>query len=140
PDDRQAWSGLGECQLLQERVDEAITSWKEALRLDPTSATDHAHLGDAYAIKRDLDRALAELREAERLGPEDLDTEQILAKAYDDLHDDPDCVEHAERFIRLARKRGVNPRIVDQTEELTRAKLARLTPFEVAATMPKVYS
>ena len=140
PDDSTTWTRLGECQLYEKKVVEAVGSWQTALRLDPMNAGILAHLGDAHALKGDRDRALEELMEAERLGSDDVDAQQLLTKAYDELHDTPDSVAHGEKFIRLARKRGLNSKVVDSFEELVRKMTATLTPREVAAVMPEVHS
>jgi tetratricopeptide (TPR) repeat protein len=140
PDDAEAYMRLGECAKEQGKLDDAIAFWNEAKRLDPTDGVVRAHLGDAYAKKRDREKALRELKEAERLDPDGMNSEQIVWQGYVALHETPLALEHLEKFVALARKAGLAPKMVDYTEECGRELKARLTPSEVVATMPTVYT
>ena len=140
PDDAEAYMRLGECAKEQGKLDEAIAFWNEAKRLDPTDASVRAHLGDVYAKKRDRERALRELKEAERLDPGDVNSEQFIWQGYVALHETPLALEHLEKFVALARPAGLAPKLVDYTEECGRELKARLTPSEVVAALPTVYT
>ncbi|MCX6922749.1 MAG: tetratricopeptide repeat protein, partial [Verrucomicrobia bacterium] len=140
PDDAETLMRLGECVKEQGKLDDAIAFWNEAIRLDPTDAVVRAHLGDAYAKKRDREKALRELKEAERLDPEDVAAEQFLWQGYAALHETPLALEHLEKFILLARKQGLAPKMVDYMEECGRELKARLTPSEVVASQPAIYT
>jgi tetratricopeptide (TPR) repeat protein len=140
PDDAEAFMRLGECAKERGKLDDAITFWNEAKRLDPTDAGVRAHLGNAYAKKRDRERALRELKEAERLDPDGMNSEQIIWQGYVALHETPLALEHLEKFVALARKAGLAPKMVDYTEECGRELKARLVPSEVVAAMPTVYT
>jgi tetratricopeptide (TPR) repeat protein len=139
-DEAEAYMRLGECAKEQGKLEEAIAFWNEAKRLDPTHAVAHAHLGDVYAKKRDRERALRELKEAERLDPDGASSEQIVWQGYVALHETPLAVEHLEKFVALARKEGLAPKMVDYVEALGRELKARLTPCEVVASLPTVYT
>jgi len=140
PDDAEIYARLGECANEQGKLDEAIALWNEAKQLDPTDAGIHAHLGDAYAKKRNREKALRELKEAERLDPEDVNSEQILWQGYAALHETPLALEHLEKFVALARKEGLAPKMVDYMEVCGRELKARLTPNEITASLPTIYT
>ena len=140
PDDADTLSRLGECISQQGKLDKAIAIWNEARRLDPTDAAICAHLGDAYAKKRDRDKAVEALKQAERLDPEEVNAQQILWQGYAALHETPLALEHLEKFLKLARKEGLAPQLVDHMEECDRELRARLTPHEISAAPPKTYT
>ena len=140
PDEAETLSRLGEWAKERGKLDDAIAFWNEARRLDPTDAGVHAHLGDAYAKKRDRERALRELKEAERLDPDGVNSEQIIWQGYVALHETPLALEHLEKFVALARKEGLAPKMVDYVEECGSELRARLTPCEIVASLPTIYT
>jgi len=140
PDDSETYYLLGECALGQGKRDEAIAFWNEAKRLDPTDPGTRAHLGDIYAKKRDREMAVRELKEAERLASEGVGAEQLIWQGYAALHEIPLALEHLEKFVALARKEGIAPKMVDYVEECGRELKARLTPHEITASPPRVYT
>jgi tetratricopeptide (TPR) repeat protein len=140
PDEAEALGRLGECAAQQGKLDQAIGFWTEAKALDPNDAGIHAHLGDAYAKKRDRERALRELKEAERLDADDVNSEQFLWQGYAALHETPLALEHVEKFVALARKEGLAPKMVNYVEACGRELKARLTPHEITASPPTIYT
>ena len=140
PDDAETLWRLGECAHEQGKLDKAVAFWNEAKRLDPTDAAVRAHLGDAYAKKREREKALRELTEAERLNPEDVNAEQIVWQGYAALHETPLALEHLEKFVALAHKRGLAPDLVGYMEECGRELKARLTPHKISAAPPRSYT
>ena len=70
-DSPQAHLEAGRRLLAQNRPDEAVAEFRQALYLQPDSAETHRALTLALFDKRDLDGATAEYRQAIRLGPED---------------------------------------------------------------------
>jgi tetratricopeptide (TPR) repeat protein len=52
------------------KPDEAITEYKEAIRLDPKNASAHYNLAIVYLKKKDNTSAIAELRQAAKLSPD----------------------------------------------------------------------
>jgi tetratricopeptide (TPR) repeat protein len=139
-DATETLSRLGECAEQQGELDQAITLWNEAKRLDPTDPSVRAHLGNAHAKKRDREAALRELKEAERLDPEDVNAEQSIWQGYAALHEIPLALEHLEKFVALARKEKVSPTGVAYFEECGRELKARLTPHEITASPPTIYT
>lgn len=140
PDEAETLARLGECAQAQGNIDDAITWYEAARQADPTSAGIHARLGDAYARKRERNKALQELTAAERLDSENVTAEQMIWQGYATLHEIPLAVAHVEKFVTLARKQGLAPKLVDYVAECGRELKARLTPHEVAASEPTTYS
>ena len=140
PDGAETLVRLGECAKERGKLDDAIALWNEAKQIDPTDAGVRAHLGDAYAKKRDREKAVRELKEAERLDPEDVNSEQIVWQGYAALHETPLALEHLEKFVALARKEGLAPKMVDYMEACGRELKARLTPNEITADLPTIYT
>jgi adenylate cyclase len=62
---------IGEAQLLQSHIDEAIVSLEKAQTYNPKASFPRAWLASAYALKGDVVRAAAELADAQRLSSDD---------------------------------------------------------------------
>jgi tetratricopeptide (TPR) repeat protein len=60
-----------------------MVEYREAIRLDPTSAAAHANLGSALVEQGELKQALAELREATRLEPTNADWWMRLGQLHE---------------------------------------------------------
>jgi tetratricopeptide (TPR) repeat protein len=60
-------------------LDEAITEYREAIRLDPTLAYVRRNLGNLLILKGDIEGALKEYHEAARLDPSDPDVHEESA-------------------------------------------------------------
>jgi tetratricopeptide (TPR) repeat protein len=140
PDDTETVARLGELYRAQEKWDEAITMFDTARRLNPIDADIHANLGLTYVAKHERARALAELKEAARLDPEAGGAEQMISQAYDALGETPLAVEHYEKFVTQARKKGINPELVRRFERRAQELKSTLTPTFIIAAMPKVYN
>jgi tetratricopeptide (TPR) repeat protein/TolB-like protein len=143
PDDAETLSRLGQLYTTQGKWDEAIAYFDQGRRLEPMDPSIHAYLGLSHARKGDRDKALLELREAERFSAGDLrevGAEQIIWQAYVRLADIPSAVKHADRFVTLAKKKGINPEGVAPIEQAANRLRATLTPRPIKATMPKVYT
>lgn len=70
----------GNLLLQQNKVEEAIAEFREALKQSPGSADAHRGLGDALARKGSRDEALTEFREALRLKPDDGPTHIVVGQ------------------------------------------------------------
>jgi len=140
PDDPETLERIGECCLVRDKLDDAIAVWQEAKQLNPVSASLCAHLGNAYATQGQREPALLELAEAERLEADDVNAEQLIWQGYATLREIPQAVQHLDTFVRLAEKMGVQPDLIASVQETGRVLKARLTPQEIAATMPKEYT
>jgi tetratricopeptide (TPR) repeat protein/TolB-like protein len=143
PDDAETLSRLGQLYAAQGKEDQAIGFFEQARRLEPMDPSIHARLGLSHARKGDRDKALEELKEAERLSPGDLrevSAEQIIWQAYVRLADIPSAVKHAERFVALAKSKGLNPEMVTKMEQAAEQLKATLTPTPIKTPIPKVYA
>jgi tetratricopeptide (TPR) repeat protein len=65
-----------------DKPDEAITSFQDALKLDPNNAEAHLSLGKTEMNAGRLDVAIAELQEALRLSPNNNQARRLLSQAY----------------------------------------------------------
>ncbi|RKH44973.1 serine/threonine-protein kinase [Corallococcus sicarius] len=70
-DDAAALAELGFVRFRQEKLDDAVTLLKRALRKAPSLAVAHSYLGAVLFRQGDLRGAEREYREAERLAPDD---------------------------------------------------------------------
>lgn len=71
--------------LAFERVgkpEEAVTAFRDAVKLDPNNAEAHLSLGKAEMSVGRLDAAISELRESLRLSPTNDQARRLLSKAY----------------------------------------------------------
>jgi tetratricopeptide (TPR) repeat protein len=119
----------------------ATASLKTAVRLSPFDAVNHAHLGYFFTEQGEREEAMAELRLAEQLALEDdVDTEQSLCQAYDNLHEVPSAIEHYETFVKLGKKLGLNPEMIQSFEKTLDKLKSSLAPVYVTAAMPKSYT
>ncbi len=65
-----AYAGLGDYALSREaRLDEAVRSFREAIRLHPRYPTAHAQLGQALLRQGQVDEAIAQLQESIGMNP-----------------------------------------------------------------------
>jgi tetratricopeptide (TPR) repeat protein len=67
PQNRVRYLRIGDAQLLQSHLDNAIAWFERARIANPKWPVPHAHLASAYALKGDTERGASELAEARRL-------------------------------------------------------------------------
>ena len=79
--DSQQSTIAGKQWLDQQRYDEAIAAYRQAVRLEPQNALAHYGLGVAYSRKGENEQAIAAYREAIRLQPEHADAHYGLGVA-----------------------------------------------------------
>ncbi len=66
PKHYRAMTNLGNIALEENRVDDAITAYEAALRLDESFANAHHNLGVAYRRKGQIDRSVRSIRRAQK--------------------------------------------------------------------------
>jgi tetratricopeptide (TPR) repeat protein len=82
-------------------LDEAIASYREALRLDPGNANAHNNLGNAFQNKGLLDNAIASCREAIRINPRYANAHNNLGIALQDKGLLDDAIASCREAIRI---------------------------------------
>jgi tetratricopeptide (TPR) repeat protein len=118
----------------------AIMSFKKALELDNLCANAHAHLAYEFASTADRAKALTELDMSEGLmGDHDFRAEQAIWSAYALLHEEGRAAAHCEKFISLARMRGINPEWLKPPEMELTGLQSRLTATSFTNTPPRHY-
>jgi tetratricopeptide (TPR) repeat protein len=141
PDDPDIFGLMGEVYQMREQYLLAAASFKKAVKLDPFDATFHADLGRVYASQGNREKAMQELRLAEQLAlKDDFNTEQLLSLAYKSLHETPAAIEHYETLVRIGKKQGANPELVDSFEKALNELKSSLSPVYVTAPMPQNYT
>jgi tetratricopeptide (TPR) repeat protein len=139
-EDADTLVGLGALATQRGKPEEAVVYWSRAAQLEPTCAEAHAYLGDAFAKHRNRDKALRELAEAERLDPEGVNAQQIIWQGYAALHETPLALAHLQKFVALARKQGLAPKLVEYVDSIGLEMKARLTANPVTASAPATYT
>jgi tetratricopeptide (TPR) repeat protein len=83
------------------RLDEAVSLWREALRLRPEDVLMRSNLARALLAKGQTEEAIAECREALRLAPADARSHSTLAKALRAQGRLAEARKHYERALEL---------------------------------------
>jgi tetratricopeptide (TPR) repeat protein len=80
--DAQTHFERGKKYLNQDKLDEAIAEFKEAIRINPNYACAYCRLGATYSAKRELDSAIAAYEKAIEMKPGCADVHYCLGNAY----------------------------------------------------------
>ncbi len=96
------WNNLGYALKAAGELDEAISSYEQALRLDPKYAPAHMNLGVAFKAMGRLDQAIDCYRRAVEADPAFAQAQNNLANALKARGDLAGAVEHFEQAARLA--------------------------------------
>jgi tetratricopeptide (TPR) repeat protein len=75
------YKGAGMVLLRQERYEEAIGMFRQAVRLDPGDASAHENLGQAFLLKDDIPAAEHCFREAQAIEPDNAEVHLWLGEA-----------------------------------------------------------
>ncbi|HLJ94023.1 MAG TPA: tetratricopeptide repeat protein [Gemmataceae bacterium] len=101
PRSAEEWNNQGVSFVSQGRVEEALSSFREAIRLRPDLAEGHSNLGKLLARQGRLDEAIAALRRAIELRPELFDAHFSLGNALREkglLEEAATCYQEAVRL------------------------------------------
>src|SRR5687768_7591992 len=82
PPTAAALQSLGDDLAAEGRLQEAIDSYKHAIRLEGDNPDHHTRLGDAYLFAEDSGQALSHYRRALQVNPHHADTHFSLAEVY----------------------------------------------------------
>ncbi len=96
------YSARGELHFAQGELEQAISTYTEAIRLDPASER-YAARARAFTIKQDYDRAIADYSEAIRLDPQDAMLFLMRALMYQ-LRGDEALAAEDQRQMELLRQ------------------------------------
>jgi tetratricopeptide (TPR) repeat protein len=96
------WNNLGYALKAAGELDEAISCYEQAIRLDPKYAPTHMNLGVALKAKGRLDEAIDCYRRAVEADPAFAQAHNNLANALKARGDSAGAIEHFEQAARLA--------------------------------------
>lgn len=94
-------NNLGYALKAAGRLDEAISAYEQAIRLDPKYALAHMNLGVAFKAKGQMDQAIDCYRRALEANPSFAQAHNNLANALNARGDSAGAVEHYEQAARL---------------------------------------
>jgi len=97
-----AWNVLGAALKAQGQLDDAITTYRQAIEMKPDLADFHNNLGNALRDNGELDEAVARFREAIRLNPDIALAHHNLANALKDLGELGAALAGYQEALRLA--------------------------------------
>ena len=92
---------LGNARYRMGDRDGAMTSYRQAIRINPFAVEPHGNLGSLLAAAGQWDEAIAELNAALRLKPDYAEAHQNLANALVQQNRDDEARKHYEEAIRL---------------------------------------
>jgi formylglycine-generating enzyme required for sulfatase activity/Flp pilus assembly protein TadD len=113
PNDTQAHAVLGYTYSKSGRYEEAIVSYKEAIRVNPTHpkiAAAHYNLGNAYDELGRYEEAIVSYKEAIRLKPDDAKVHFNLGNSYANLGQYQDAIASYKESIQI---NPTQPKIAD---------------------------
>lgn len=96
-----AWVSIGLVHFNQERVDEAVKCYQEALKRDPNSVFALNSLGDGLFAQGKTDEAITSYRRVVEIDPDDAQAHYNLAELYYDLEDLVKAESECRRAIEL---------------------------------------
>ena len=101
PANARAHRALGDALLATSRTDDAIASFKSAVRLKPDYTQAHYNLGNAYLARGDRPAAIASFETALRLNPQHAKAHNNLGNALLAEKRPADAIAHYETALRL---------------------------------------
>jgi tetratricopeptide (TPR) repeat protein len=113
PESAELHNVLGIALAEKGKLDEAITEFREALRLDPDSAQTHWHLGAALVSRGAREEAIEHLRRSVQLDPGNGQAHNDLAIVLAMVGKLDEAIDHFERAL------TINPESADARRNLT---------------------
>ena len=115
--DAKTYNNLGNVQKRYGLVDEAFTSFQQALKMDSRCFEAHCNLGLWFQQMGSLDKALASLEIAREINPSSAMVHCNLTKVLLDLHRFSDALESAKHALKL------DPNMVEAVSNLGNVQL-----------------
>ena len=125
----QVYANLGAIYQKQKKYDEAITYYKEAEKLEPTSVTTRLNIGTLYQQKNDYASALSAYNSVLALYPNNLDANMYRAKALLDSGEKEEALKGFRKVL------DIEPTNVEAKREMFDILKDTMTPEEMIKTM-----
>jgi tetratricopeptide (TPR) repeat protein len=122
PDDRRLPGAEGELLMAEQRIDEAIARFEEAVKLDPRRGTTWSRLGVLYAIKDQKQKSAEALAKAIELNPKDFNAHESLGDAALEKGDLDEAVRRYLLAADSAPGKAQAELVVKAAQELQKAK------------------
>jgi tetratricopeptide (TPR) repeat protein len=96
-----AWNNLGLIATREDRIEEAIPYFQEALRLSPDHLVALENLGNAYRQQKQWDEARKTLERAVQVAPEDPEANYSLGMVFAQLNDTDRAYQYLQQALKL---------------------------------------
>ena len=95
-----AWNNLGVLSTRENRVDEAISDFQQALQVNPRHLLSLDNLGNAYRLEKRWDEARTVLERALAIAPEDSEANYSLAMVFAQNNDTDKAYKYLQRALK----------------------------------------
>ena len=95
-----AWNNLGVIATREQRIDDAIDNFQQALRVNPHHLLTLDNLGNAYRLEKRWDEARSTLEIALEIAPEDAEANYSLGMVFAQTGDNAKAYEHLQRALK----------------------------------------
>ncbi|HET6176142.1 MAG TPA: tetratricopeptide repeat protein [Candidatus Sulfotelmatobacter sp.] len=96
-----AWTNLGVIATRENRVDDSVSCFQEALRLNPHHLVSLDNLGNAYRVQKRWDDARKVLERALNVAPEDPEANYSLGMVFAQTDDTAKAYEYLQRALKV---------------------------------------
>ena len=95
-----AWNNLGVLSTRENRVDEAISDFQQALKVNPSHLLSLDNLGNAYRLEKRWDETRTVLERALSIAPEDPEANYSLGMVFAQNNDTDKAYEYLQRALK----------------------------------------
>ena len=96
------YNNLGNALAKQERIDQAVEAYQQALHVEPTYAEAHYNLGNLFAPQGKLNEAMHHYQEAVRILPDFAEAHNNLGNVLAERDELEDAIQHFRRALELS--------------------------------------